>query len=92
LDGWNYTPKLTAEQDEALAVRLKTHFGLTPESTFFGTPVMRVMVFGHAGDELNDGYDYVLPGSVDRGLAMAQFTGVTAWDKALDFTENDNRK
>lgn len=92
LDGWSYQEKLTPEQDEAVTVRLKTHFGLTPESVFFGTPVMRVMIFGHAGTEPNERYDHPLPGSYDRGLAMAEFTGVRAWDKAVDFSENDNRK
>lgn len=92
LDGWNFQPRLNGEQDEAIAVRLRTHFGLTPESTFFGTPVMRVHVFGHSGFEVDDTYDSPLPGSFDRGLAMAQFTGVTRWEKADDFTENDNRK
>ena len=92
LAGWNYQPRLTAEQDEAIAVRLRTHFGLTPESTFFGTPVMRVHVFGHSGIEVADRYDHPLPGSYDRGLAMAAFTGVTRWEKADDFTEDDNRK
>lgn len=92
LDGWNWQPRLTAEQDEAIATRLRTFFGLTPESVFFGTPVMRVHVFGHSGYDVDDTYEYPLPGSFDRGLAMARFTGVTAWDKANDFTENDNRK
>lgn len=92
LDGWNFQARLTAEQDEAIAVRLRTHFGLTPESTFFGTPVMRVHVFGHSGIEVAENYNHPLPGSYDRGLAMAQFTGVSRWEKADDFSENDNRK
>ena len=92
LDGWNWQPRLTAEQDEAIATRLRTFFSLTPESVFFGTPVMRVHVFGHSGFDIDDTYERPLPGSFDRGLAMARFTGVTGWDKANDFTENDNRK
>lgn len=92
LEGWNWQPRLTGEQDEAIATRLRTFFGLTPESVFFGTPVMRVHVFGHSGYTINDTYERPLPGSFDRGLAMARFTGVTAWDKNNDFTENDNRK
>ena len=92
LDGWNWQARLTGEQDEAIATRLRTFFGLTPESVFFGTPVMRVHVFGHSGFDINDTYERPLPGSFDRGLAMARFTGVTGWDKANDFTENDNRK
>lgn len=92
LDGWNWQPRLTAEQDEAIATRLRTFFSLTPESVFFGTPVMRVHVFGHSGFDVDDTYERPLPGSFDRGLAMARFTGVTGWDKASDFTENDNRK
>ena len=92
LDGWNWQPRLTAEQDEAIATRLRTFFSLTPESVFFGTPVMRVHVFGHSGFDVDDTYERPLPGSFDRGLAMARFTGVTGWDKANDFTENDNRK
>ena len=92
LDGWDFQPRLTGEQDEAIAVRLRTHFGLTVESVFFGTPTMRVHVFGHSGYDTSELYDHPLPGSYDRGLAMAQFTGVTRWEKADDFTENDNRK
>lgn len=92
LNGWNWQARLTGEQDEAIATRLRTFFGLTPESVFFGTPVMRVHVFGHSGYDVNDTYERPLPGSFDRGLAMARFTGVTGWDKANDFTENDNRK
>ena len=92
LDGWNWQARLTGEQDEAIATRLRTFFGLTPESVFFGTPVMRVHVFGHSCYDVNDTYERPLPGSFDRGLAMARFTGVTGWDKANDFTENDNRK
>ena len=92
LDGWNWQPRLTAEQDEAIATRLRTFFSLTPESVFFGTPVMRVHVFGHSGFDVDDTYERPLPGSFDRGLAMARFTSVTGWDKASDFTENDNRK
>lgn len=92
LAGWNWQERLTGEQDEAIATRLRTFFSLTPESVFFGTAVMRVHVFGHSGHTINDTYEPALPGSFDRGLAMARFTGVTNWEKADDFTEDDNRK
>lgn len=92
LDGWDFQKRLTGDEDEAVAVRLRTFFGLTPESTFFGTPTMRVFIIGESGRAVDGRYANFLPGSVDRGLAMAEFTGVTGWDKAADFTENDNRK
>lgn len=92
LDSWNWQDRLTPDQDLALAVKMRTHYSLYPESTFFGTPVMRVCVFGNVGEDVDDEYTHDLPGSYDRGLAMNAFSGVTAWDPANDFTENDNRK
>ena len=92
LDGWNWAPRLTGDQDDSAAERLRGHFADFKESTFFGTPVMRVHVFGHSGYSVRDTYEHNLPGSFDRGLAMAAFTGVTAWSKPDDFTEDDNRK
>lgn len=92
LNGWNWQPRLTGSEDEAIATRLRTYFGLIPESVFFGTPVMRVHVFGHSGYSIDDTYEPTMPGSVDRGLAMAVFTGVTNWNKESDYTQGDNRK
>lgn len=92
LDTWDWQPRLNAEQDLALAVKLRTHFSLYPESTFFGTPVMRVHVFGSCGEDVDDEYTHDLPGSYDRGLAMNAFSQVTRWEAANDFTEDDNRK
>ena len=92
LDNWNWQDELTADQDLALATKIKTHYSLFPESTFFGTPVMRVVVCGSSGDDVDEEYNHPLPGSYDRGLAMNSYTQVTAWEPANDFTENDNRK
>lgn len=92
LDKWDWQPRLDATRDLAIATKLRTHFNLYPESVFFNTPVMRVMVFGHAGTAVFDDYDYDLPGSFDRSLAMDRFTSGTRWSQPDDFTEDDNRK
>lgn len=92
LDKWDWQPRLDKDQDLALAVKLKTHFSLYPESTFFGTPVMRVVICGSCGEDVDEEYTHDLPGSYDRGLAMNSFSQVTRWEAANDFTEDDNRK
>lgn len=92
LDKWDWQPRLDAERDLARAMKLRTHFGVFQESTFFGTPAMRVMVFGSCGEDVDEEYQHDLPGSYDRGLAMNAFSQVTRWDAANDFTEDDNRK
>lgn len=91
-DRWDFQEKLTPDQDAAIALKLRTFFGLHKESVFFGTPVMRVLTFGEVAYDSNDLYDHPLPGSYDRGLAICEYTGVTSWNDAVDFTENDFRK
>lgn len=92
IDTWQYQGDMSAEDELAMAVKLRSHFSLYPESTFFGTPILRVMVFGSDGLVPDETLDYRLPGSYDRGLAINAFTQVTRWEPASDFTENDNRK
>ncbi len=41
--------KLTASEDNSLAIALRTRLQFYPESDYFGTPVMRGMVMGRSG-------------------------------------------
>lgn len=92
LNGWDWQKPLTDAEDQAIAIKLRTHFALTPESTYFNTPVMRGMIFGSHGTDIDDLYEHRLPGSVDRALAIAAFTSIAAWDGTVDYSKDDFRK
>lgn len=42
-------PELTEAEEHSVAVSLRTRLQMYPESTYFGTPVMRAMIMGRSG-------------------------------------------
>lgn len=92
LGTWDFQGRLTNDQNMALATKLRTFFSMTPESTVFGTPIMRASIFEAAGDDVDGTYPHPLPMSFDRGLAINQYTSIAKFNASNDYSVGDNRK
>ena len=92
LNGWRYQGKLTKELEDARGNKLATYYRMIPESVYFGTKTYRVEIYGSCGVDVKRTYDATLPGSFDRGVAWAQFTGAKKWDPLNDPTTYEGRK
>lgn len=67
--------KLTASQESALAIALKTRLQSFPESEYFGTAVMRGMVVGRSGRLLQSQYGKNLPLTLEIARKAAAYMG-----------------
>lgn len=68
---------LTASQDSAMAVALRTRLQMYPESEYFGTPCMRGMIVGRSGKLLQSQYTKALPLSLEIARKAAAYMGAS---------------
>lgn len=68
-------PSLSASEESALAIALRTRLQMYPESEFFGTPTMRGMIVGRSGKMLNSQYKKRLPLSLEIASKAADYMG-----------------
>lgn len=68
-------PQLSASEESALAVALRTRAQQYPESDYFGTSTMRCMVIGRSGMMINDQYGKPLPLTLDFASKVATYMG-----------------
>lgn len=68
---------LTNSQEYALAIALRTRLQAYPESQYFGTPVMRGLVFSRAGILINDQFQTSLPLTADLAGKAADYMGAS---------------
>jgi hypothetical protein len=66
---------LTASEESALAVALRTRAANYPESDYFGTGVTRCAIIGRCGTMINSLYDKPLPLAIEFASKMAKYMG-----------------
>jgi hypothetical protein len=68
-------PPLSASEESALAIALRTRLQLYPESDFFGTPTMRGMIIGRSGKLIGSQYRKPLPLTIEIATKAAAYMG-----------------
>jgi hypothetical protein len=78
---------LTASQEFALAISLRSRLQFYPESDYFGTPVMRGMVLGRCGKLRNSQFTKYLPLSAEVAIKSARYMGASngRWKSGYHF-------
>lgn len=66
---------LTASEEHSLAIALRTHLQMYPESDYFGTPVMRGMIIGRSAKLRNSQYTKYLPLTAEVAIKSAKYMG-----------------
>lgn len=81
---------LTASQESALAVALRTRLQMFPESDYFGTATMRGTIVGRSGFLLNSQYKRRLPLTIELAAKSAQYMGAGngKWKPGFAFDES----
>ncbi len=81
-------PQLTQSQEMSIAIALRTRLQMYPESTYFGTGVMRGMVLGYSGTLLNSQYTTPVPLTFEIGVKSAIYMGASngAWKTGYNFS------
>lgn len=67
--------KLTASEEYSLAVALGTRLRMYPESEYYGTPVMRGMIFGNNGLIRNSQWKHRVPMTYEVAVKAARYMG-----------------
>jgi len=85
-------PVLSASQESALAVALRTRAQMYPESEFFGTATMRCMIVGRCGTLLNSQYRKKLPLTFEIATKAAKYMGASngKWKSGFSFDTSPN--
>lgn len=78
---------LSASEEHSLAIGLRTHLQMYPESDYFGTPVMRGMIMGRSAKLRNSQYTKYLPLSAEVAIKSAKYmgAGVGRWKNGSHF-------
>ncbi len=81
-------PQLTQDQEMSTAIALRTRLQMFPESSYFGTGVMRGMVVGYSGTLLNSQYSTPVPLTFEIGIKSAIYMGASngAWKTGYNFS------
>ena len=85
-------PVLTASEESSLAIALRTHLRMFPESDFYGTATMRGMIVGRSGKLLNSQYTKPLPLVLEIANKASAYMGASNgnWKSGLGFDSNPN--
>lgn len=85
-------PELTSSDESALSIALRTRLQLFPESTYFGTPIVRGLVMGRYGKLLNSQYTGNLPLTIELASKAAAMMGAGngVWKKQYLFDSDPN--
>jgi hypothetical protein len=80
-------PVMTASEEAALAVALRTRLQMYPESTYFGTPVMRGIIIGRSGRVQGSNYPKRVPLTLELATKAAKYMGAAngKWKNGDDF-------
>ena len=80
-------PELTASEESALSVALRTYLEFYPESDYYGTPVMRGMIMGRSGTLRNSLYKKKVSTSIELAIKAAKYMGAGngEWTNGANF-------
>ena len=67
--------KLTASEDNSLAIALRTRLQFYPESDYFGTPVMRGMIMGRSGKLRSSQFKERISPLIEIAIKSARYMG-----------------
>jgi hypothetical protein len=83
---------LTASEESAVAVALRTRLQMYPESTYYGTPVVRGIVIGRSGLLINSQYRKRLPLAIEFASKAAAYMGAAngKWKNGYSFDHGEN--
>lgn len=78
---------LSASEESALAVALRTRAQMYPESEYFGTPTMRAMIVGRSGKMIGSQYRKHLPLTLEIAAKAAAYMGAGngKWKSGFSF-------
>ena len=81
------TPQLAEADEHSMAVALRTRLQLFPESTFFGTPVVRGTIIGFNGNMLNSQYTKQVPLTLELLNMATKYMGAAngKWKNGQSF-------
>jgi hypothetical protein len=81
---------LTAAQESALAVALRTRLQMYPESDYFGTSVFRGMIIGRSGTLISSTYTKRLPMTIEFAAKAANYmgSGDGVWKNVYSFDQD----
>ncbi len=79
--------QLTESEENSIAIALRTQLQMYPESTYYGTPVMRGMIMGRNGKLLNSTWTNRVPASYEVAIKSARYMGAAngKWTSGFDF-------
>lgn len=80
-------PKLTALQENSVAVSLRAYASMFPESEFFGTGTCRALIMGRDGKLRSSQVDYRVPVLAEVARKAAEYMGAAngVWRNGEDF-------
>ena len=80
-------PKLTALQENSVAVSLRAYASMFPESEFFGTGTCRALIMGRDGKMRSSQVDYRVPVLAEVARKAAEYMGAAngVWRNGEDF-------
>lgn len=86
----NAITPLTAAQESALAIALRTRLQMYPESDYFGTATMRGMIIGRSGTLISSTYNQRLPMTIEFAAKAAAYmgSGDGVWKSANSFDQD----
>lgn len=86
----NAVTPLTASQESALAVALRTRLQMYPESDYFGTATMRGMILGRSGTLISSLYKKRLPMTIEFAAKAAKYmgSGDGVWKNVYSFDQD----
>lgn len=92
VEDWGVCPQQTEAEEDAMGLALRTHYMLTPESDFYGTPTVRAFIQGQSGTLIDESFDGFLPCTYEVAMQVAEFAGSGdgRWTDGKDYTIDPN--
>lgn len=87
-------PQLLPSEESSMAMSLNNMARNFPESTLYGTPVVRALIVGHSGKLIQGGYRGFLPLTIEIARKFAAYMGAGngQWRSTASFDELPNNQ
>jgi hypothetical protein len=84
--------QLTASEESALAIALRTRLQMFPESEYYGTSTVRGVIIGRSGKLINSQYTKPLPLTLEIATKAAAYMGASngSWKAGFSFDQSPN--
>lgn len=81
----------TPSEESSICIALRTIMQAYPESTHFGTPVMRGMIFAHTGKLLNSRWRKRAPLIIEAAVKFAKYMGASDGKWKSEYSPDEGR-